>query len=69
MLFIFISDVRVQLNEQLKCLDNRLDTQQNIISEFQDVFRRRADIESNYSKELEKLAKYLSNRHKEQKQK
>lgn len=64
-----ISDIRVQLNEQLKCLDGRLETQQNIVSEFQDVFRRRAEIESNYSKELDKLAKYVANRHKEQKQK
>ena len=35
--------------------------------EIQDVFRRRAEIESNYSKDLEKLSKLLTSRHKEQK--
>jgi len=61
------SDIRVQLNEQLKCLDGRLETQQAIVAEFQDVFRRRAEIEANYSRELDKLAKVAAN--KEQKHK
>ncbi len=63
-----LSDIRVQLNEQLKCLDGRLDTQLSLVSEFQDVFRRRAEIEAAYARELDKLAKYLGNRNKEQKQ-
>ena len=67
--FFSIPDIRVQLNEQLKCLDGRLETQQNIVSEIQDVFRRRAEIESNYSKELNKLANHIASRNKEQKQK
>ena len=66
---LLFADIRVQLNEQLKSLDGRLETQQGIVSEFQDIFRRRAEIESNYSKELDKLSKYVANRHKEQKQK
>ena len=36
---------------------------------MQDIFRRRAEIESNYSKELNKLANHIANRNKEQKQK
>ena len=36
-------------------------------SNFQDVFKRRAEIELNYSRDLEKLSKLLSSRHKEQK--
>jgi SLIT-ROBO Rho GTPase activating protein len=62
-------DIRIQLNDQLKCLDGRLEMQQGIVAEFQDVFRRRAEIELNYSKELEKLAKAITNRNKEHKQK
>ena len=62
-------DIRVQLNEQLKCLDNRLEIQTGIVNEFQDIFRRKAEIELNYSKELDKLAKTISHRHKESKQK
>ena len=34
---------------------------------FQDVFKRRAEIETNYSRDLEKLSKLLTSRHKEQK--
>ena len=70
MIFFFsLPDIRVQLNDQLKCLDGRLEIQQGIVTEFQDVFRRRAEIELNYSKELEKLSKAITNRNKEHKQK
>lgn len=64
----FFHNIRIQLNEQLKCLDTRLELQQGIVSEVQDVFRRRAEIEANYSRELDKLNKYLTNRNKELKQ-
>jgi len=60
-------DVRTQLNEQLRCLDARLECQQGQLTEIQDVFRRRAEIEMNYSKDLDKLSKLLTSRHKEQK--
>jgi len=60
-------DVRTQLNEQLRCLDARLECQQGQLTEIQDVFRRRAEIELNYSKDLDKLSKLLTSRHKEQK--
>ena len=56
-----LPDIRLQLNDQLKCLDGRLEIQQGIVAEFQDIFRRRAEIELNYSKELEKLAKEVKN--------
>ena len=68
-IYIFLfPDIRVQLNDQLKNLDGRVEIQQGIVSEFNDIFRRRAEIESNYSKELDKLAKLITNRHKEHKQ-
>ena len=38
-----------------------------IIILLQDVFKRRAEIELNYSRDLEKLSKLLTSRHKEQK--
>ena len=66
--FYSFSDIRVQLNEQLKCLDNRLEIQMGIVNEFQDVFKRKAEIELNYCKELDRLAKSISHRHKEGKQ-
>lgn len=57
------------MNDQLKCLDGRLDVQHSIVNEFQDIFRRRAEIEANYSRDLDKLNKYIVHRHKEAKQK
>ena len=68
-LLSFFIDIRVQLNDQLKCLDNRLEVQQGIVNEFQDIFRRKAEIELKYSQELDKLAKTINNRNKEHKQK
>ena len=59
----------MQLNDQLRCLDSRLESQQGQLTEIQDIFRRRAEIELAYSRDLEKLAKLVTIRHKEQKQK
>lgn len=68
-LFIFILDIRLQLNEQLRCLDMRMEAQVALVTELQDFFRRRGELELDYSKNLDKLAKTLQLRHKEQKQK
>lgn len=62
-------DIRLQLNEQLRCLDVRVESQILLIQELQDFFRRRGEVELDYSKSLDKLAKSLQLRHKEQKQK
>ncbi|XP_075216171.1 SLIT-ROBO Rho GTPase-activating protein 1-like isoform X2 [Lycorma delicatula] len=66
---LFFNNIRLQLNEQLRCLDVRMDTQVALVAELQDFFRRRAEVELDYSKNLDKLAKSLQLRHKEQKQK
>ncbi|KAJ8926951.1 hypothetical protein NQ314_020803 [Rhamnusium bicolor] len=62
-------DIRLQLNEQLRCLDVRMEAQVALLTELQDFFRRRGELELDYSKNLDKLAKSLQLRHKEQKQK
>ncbi|RZF41497.1 hypothetical protein LSTR_LSTR000211 [Laodelphax striatellus] len=66
---LFFNNIRLQLNEQLRCLDVRMETQVAVVAELQDFFRRRAEVELDYSKNLDKLAKSLQLRHKEQKQK
>lgn len=63
------NNIRLQLNEQLRCLDIRMESQVSLIQELQDFFRRRGEVELDYSKSLDKLAKSLQLRHKEQKQK
>lgn len=62
-------DIRQQLNEQLKFLDVRMEAQITLVQELQDFFRRRGEVELDYSKSLDKLAKSLQLRHKEQRQK
>ncbi|XP_059475420.1 SLIT-ROBO Rho GTPase-activating protein 1-like isoform X2 [Neocloeon triangulifer] len=62
-------DIRLQLAEQLRCLDTRMESQVSLVAELQDYFRRRAEVELDYSKNLEKLSKSLALRHREQKQK
>ncbi|CAG9864812.1 unnamed protein product [Phyllotreta striolata] len=62
-------DIRLQLNEQLRCLDVRMEQQVSLLTEIQDFFRKRGELELDYSKNLDKLAKTLLLRHKEQKQK
>lgn len=46
-----------------------METQVSIVAELQDFFRRRAEVELDYSKNLDKLWKTLQLRQKEQKQK
>lgn len=46
-----------------------MESQVALVAEVQDYFRRRAEVELDYSKNLDKLAKSLHLRHKEQKQK
>ena len=67
MKFFSSTELRSQLNEQLRALDGRLDTQTSIVAELQDWFRRRAEIHQDYSSKLDKFSKSLQARHKEQK--
>ncbi|XP_013776117.1 SLIT-ROBO Rho GTPase-activating protein 3-like [Limulus polyphemus] len=66
---LFSLDIRQQINEQLKCLDMRVEVQAAIVAEIQDFFRRRAEVELEYSRSLEKLSRSLTLRHKAEKQK
>ncbi|CAL7948837.1 unnamed protein product [Xylocopa violacea] len=66
---LVFNNIRLQLNEQLRCLDIRMEAQVAIVAELQDFFRRRAELELDYSKSLDKLARSIQLRHKEQKQK
>ena len=64
----FVSDIRQELNEQLKCLDMRLETEMAMIAELQDFFKRRAEVEMEYSKGLDRIVKQIMLRHKSEKQ-
>ncbi|XP_052282439.1 SLIT-ROBO Rho GTPase-activating protein 1-like isoform X2 [Dreissena polymorpha] len=61
-------DIRQQLGEQLKCLEGRLETQCAMVQEIQDFYRRKAELEMEYSRNLDKLVKSTWSRHKQEKQ-
>uniref|UniRef100_A0A8C9XXI9 SLIT-ROBO Rho GTPase activating protein 2 n=1 Tax=Sander lucioperca TaxID=283035 RepID=A0A8C9XXI9_SANLU len=48
--------VRAQLVEQLKCLDQQCELRVQLLQDLQDFFRKKAEIEVDYSRNLEKLA-------------
>lgn len=62
-------DIRQQLCDQLKCLDVKLETEVSIVAELQEFFRRRAEVELEYAKNLDKLVKQMITRHRAEKQK
>uniref|UniRef100_A0A673JWR3 SLIT-ROBO Rho GTPase-activating protein 2 n=1 Tax=Sinocyclocheilus rhinocerous TaxID=307959 RepID=A0A673JWR3_9TELE len=50
------SEIRSQLVEQQKCLEQQTDMRVQLLQDLQDFFRKKAEIESEYSRNLEKLA-------------
>lgn len=50
------AEVRAQLVEQLKCLDQQCELRVQLLQDLQDFFRKKAEIEVDYSRNLEKLA-------------
>uniref|UniRef100_A0A8C7XA75 SLIT-ROBO Rho GTPase-activating protein 1 n=1 Tax=Oryzias sinensis TaxID=183150 RepID=A0A8C7XA75_9TELE len=50
------SFIRAQLVEQQKCLDQQTDMRVQLLQDLQDFFRKKAEIEMDYSRNLEKLA-------------
>ena len=58
------SDVRQQLTEQLRCLDARLDGHVTLLGELHEFYRRRSEVELEYSRGLDKLVRQAVSRHK-----
>jgi len=58
------ADVRQQLAEQVRCLDARLDGHVTLLGDLHDFYRRRAELELEYSRGLDKLVRQVAARHK-----
>lgn len=54
-LFHLFSDIRRQLNDQLGCLDFRMDSKLSLLTEFQEFFKKRGEVEYEYARSLERL--------------
>uniref|UniRef100_A0A7N6ARF4 SLIT-ROBO Rho GTPase-activating protein 1 n=1 Tax=Anabas testudineus TaxID=64144 RepID=A0A7N6ARF4_ANATE len=50
------TDVRAQLVEQQRCLEQQTEMRVQLLQDLQDFFRKKAEIETEYSRNLEKLA-------------
>uniref|UniRef100_A0A8C6PCV2 SLIT-ROBO Rho GTPase-activating protein 2 n=2 Tax=Nothobranchius furzeri TaxID=105023 RepID=A0A8C6PCV2_NOTFU len=50
-----VKEIRAQLVEQLKCLDQQCELRVQLLQDLQDFFRKKAEIEMDYSRNLEKL--------------
>ncbi|XP_076861359.1 SLIT-ROBO Rho GTPase-activating protein 1b isoform X2 [Brachyhypopomus gauderio] len=51
-----VKEIRSQLVEQQKCLEQQTEVRVQLHQDLQDFFRKKAEIESDYSRSLEKLA-------------
>ncbi|XP_067855077.1 SLIT-ROBO Rho GTPase-activating protein 3 isoform X1 [Heptranchias perlo] len=49
-------EIRAQLTEQLKCLEQQSESRLQLLQDLQEFFRRKAEIEVEYSRSLDKLA-------------
>uniref|UniRef100_A0A4X1V0N5 SLIT-ROBO Rho GTPase activating protein 3 n=1 Tax=Sus scrofa TaxID=9823 RepID=A0A4X1V0N5_PIG len=56
------SAIRTQLVEQFKCLEQQSESRLQLLQDLQEFFRRKAEIELEYSRSLEKLAERFSSK-------
>ncbi|KAJ8249693.1 hypothetical protein COCON_G00229090 [Conger conger] len=54
--FVGVGEIRAQLVEQQKCLDQQTEMRVQLLQDLQDFFRKKSEIEMEYSRNLEKLA-------------
>ncbi|XP_072287363.1 rho GTPase-activating protein 4-like isoform X2 [Pyxicephalus adspersus] len=57
-----IKEIRSQLTEQVKCLDNQVDFRQQLLQDMSEFLRRKAEINLEYSRSLEKLSDRFSSK-------
>lgn len=58
-----LADIRQQLGEQLKSLDFRLENHVSMLNELQDFYKKRSEVELEYSRNMDKLVKQIMTRH------
>uniref|UniRef100_A0A6Q2ZP24 SLIT-ROBO Rho GTPase activating protein 3 n=1 Tax=Esox lucius TaxID=8010 RepID=A0A6Q2ZP24_ESOLU len=57
-----VKEIRNQLVEQFKCLEQQSESRIQLLQDLQEFFRRKAEIQLEYSRSLEKLAERFSNK-------
>ncbi|XP_069499570.1 SLIT-ROBO Rho GTPase-activating protein 3 isoform X2 [Ambystoma mexicanum] len=59
---LWSTEIRAQLVEQFKCLEQQSESRLQLLQDLQEFFRRKAEIELEYSRSLEKLAERFSSK-------
>ncbi|MCJ8729572.1 hypothetical protein PDJAM_G00107830 [Pangasius djambal] len=57
-----VKEIRNQLVEQFKCLEQQSESRIQLLQDLQEFFRRKAEIQLEYSRSLEKLAERFSSK-------
>uniref|UniRef100_A0A3P9KD39 SLIT-ROBO Rho GTPase-activating protein 1 n=1 Tax=Oryzias latipes TaxID=8090 RepID=A0A3P9KD39_ORYLA len=57
-----VKEIRNQLVEQFKCLEQQSESRIQLLQDLQEFFRRKAEVELEYSRSLEKLAERFSSK-------
>lgn len=57
-----LTDMRSQLSEQLRCLELQGELRRDLLQELAEFMRRRAEVELEYSRGLDKLAERFASR-------
>ncbi|KAG8447898.1 hypothetical protein GDO86_015132 [Hymenochirus boettgeri] len=57
-----IKEIRIQLAEQIKCFDTQVDFRQQLLQDMSEFLRRKAEINLEYSRSLEKLSERFSSK-------
>ncbi|XP_072571053.1 SLIT-ROBO Rho GTPase-activating protein 3 isoform X2 [Paramormyrops kingsleyae] len=57
-----VKEIRNQLVEQFKCLEQQSESRLQLLQDLQEFFRRKAEIQLEYSRSLEKLAERFSSK-------
>lgn len=58
--FLWSSEIRNQLVEQFRCLEQQSESRLQLLQDLQDFFRRKAELQLEYSRGLDKLAERYS---------
>ncbi|XP_039627011.1 LOW QUALITY PROTEIN: SLIT-ROBO Rho GTPase-activating protein 3 [Polypterus senegalus] len=57
-----VKEIRIQLVEQFKCLEQQSESRIQLLQDLQEFFRRKAEIELEYARSLEKLSERFSSK-------
>ncbi|XP_041080173.1 SLIT-ROBO Rho GTPase-activating protein 3 isoform X2 [Polyodon spathula] len=57
-----VKEIRAQLVEQFKCLEQQSESRIQLLQDLQEFFRRKAEIQMEYSRSLDKLAERFSSK-------